>query len=277
MTDLPWQKRMERLCTTFGCTPDDLVDALEASPNARGYILGALAEIYLQRALVKMGYRVKRIREKWEGEKRHHGDFYVSGDEGKTWFVVECKGLKSNAEKWGGKGKHKELTGKALAAWGKRLHKGETARWWAALPPARKAGILASGSLDRAHIFQTHLVSGRGGKSGRKIATPLRSEFHLLAIDLFIRTGRHEFIFAASADLEPSPSHPDHLQQNYLIDIVFDGVDTEPTIAAPWSRDFAKAFGTLEGPVDPADMMEDDRRPGERKGEVLASLDEVSA
>lgn len=275
MAAKPWPQRILEVCTRdFGCGPDDLVDALEASASASGYTLGALAEIYLRRDLEKAGYHVQRIPEKWEGEKKHHGDYYVSLD-GTTWFVVECKGLKSNAEKWGGKGKHN--AGKAIEAWSKRLRQGEKLRWWQSLTPERREAILKGGDLDRVKIFQTHLVASRSKKSGRTIATPLKGEFHLLAIDLFLRTRTHEFIFVASADLEPSISNPAHLKQNYTIDILFEGVDTEPTIPAPWSRDFAKVFGALTGPVNVADMNKDDRKPGERRGELIATLDEAAA
>src|SRR3972149_7399149 len=46
--------------------------------------------------------KVKRICEKWEGKKQsnHHGDFYIKKKGRSEWYVMECKGVKSNSEKW---------------------------------------------------------------------------------------------------------------------------------------------------------------------------------
>jgi hypothetical protein len=48
------------------------------------------------------GFKVERIREKWEGKKhsRHHGDFYIRRSDSLYWYVLESKGIKSNSEKW---------------------------------------------------------------------------------------------------------------------------------------------------------------------------------
>lgn len=77
------------------------LEALKFSPNAQGYVSGSITELLLKRYLESLGFVVKRIREKWEGQKHanHHGDFYFK-DENGFWFVLESKGVKSNSEKW---------------------------------------------------------------------------------------------------------------------------------------------------------------------------------
>jgi hypothetical protein len=78
------------------------LEALQLSPNAQGYVAGSITELLLKQKLEnEFGFEVKRIREKWEGEKhpQHHGDFYFRNSES-PWFVMESKGVKSNSEKW---------------------------------------------------------------------------------------------------------------------------------------------------------------------------------
>jgi len=76
-------------------------NALKMSPNAQGYVSGSITELILKNKIEELNFEVKRIREKWEGQKHpnHHGDFYFRRDQG-SWFVLESKGLKSNSEKW---------------------------------------------------------------------------------------------------------------------------------------------------------------------------------
>jgi len=70
----------------FGVDEQVVIEAILDSPNARGYIIGSISELLLRNTLLKEGFRVLRIKEKWEGPKIHHGDFYISKDE-KNWFV----------------------------------------------------------------------------------------------------------------------------------------------------------------------------------------------
>ncbi len=86
----------------FKTTLEVFYEALKMSPNAQGYVSGSITELLLKKYLISLNYQVKRIREKWEGEKHpnHHGDFYFKKDE--HWFVLESKGVKSNTEKWNG-------------------------------------------------------------------------------------------------------------------------------------------------------------------------------
>lgn len=87
----------------FKTTLEIFLEALKLSPNAQGYVSGSISELLLKKELEeKYGFEVKRIREKWEGRKhpRHHGDFYFRKPSTSHWYVIECKGLKSNSEEW---------------------------------------------------------------------------------------------------------------------------------------------------------------------------------
>ena len=230
--DGAWIGSLEQLCQTqFGVPPKVFLEALRASPNARGYILGSLSELLLRQRLEQEGYHVRRIKEKWTGEKLHHGDLYVSAD-GRRWYVVESKGLKSNAERW-----HKirdvDPSPKGLAAWLQRKRRGELGEWWQRVPAERKQRILEAGTFNRARLLETHFVSGTAGRAKRQIATPRKSEFHMVALDLYLRTGSHEFIYAATANLTSPARFLDHLKQNYLVDVLVPDVDTVPTVPPP--------------------------------------------
>jgi hypothetical protein len=95
-------QRLEKFVKdVFKTTLGVFLEALQLSPNAQGYVSGSITELLLKQYLEQHGFDVKRIREKWEGKKHpnHHGDFYFRKSHG-AWFVLESKGVKSNAEKW---------------------------------------------------------------------------------------------------------------------------------------------------------------------------------
>ncbi len=129
--------------------------------------------------------------------------------------------------------------------------------------------IIESRKFAECRIIETHFVSGTGGRSGRKIATPKKTEFHMVALNLFLRTGKHEFIYAASADLESPKKHPEHLKQNYIIDILIPTVNEIPTLRKPWTRDFNQVFDGLTDPVREKDMQIDERKPGGRQAGIV--------
>jgi hypothetical protein len=269
-----WVGIFEAICAKqFGTSAADVVQSLLLSPNARGYILGSLSELLLARHFSGMGFQVKRIKEKWVGEKLHHGDFYVSRN-GTEWYVIESKGLKSNSERW-----HKinaiDPTRDAVLRWFEKKRSGEFLRWWQSLASDRREKILESGQFPRARILETHFVSGTGGRAGREIATPRINEFHVVALDLHLRTGLHEWAFAAAQSLEPAESNSSHLKQNYLIDIMIPTVDDEPNLVSPWTRDFSKLFDSLQHPVKLAEMQADLREPGEREADVSEVLSAI--
>lgn len=108
-------------------------------------------------------------------------------------------------------------------------------------------------------VLETHLVSGGSKKSARTQATPRSDEFHLLALDLYLRTGKHQFIFANPKFLTPSGSDKNHLQQNYIVDVLVKTAKEEPKPVAPWTNNFDEVFLTLTKPVNEKDMQIDER------------------
>lgn len=69
-------------------------------------------------------------------------------------------------------------------------------------------------------LIQTHMPSQRTDKLGLKSTGPLVTEFNILCMDLFLRTGKHELVFVNSQDLNHQAKAPNHLQQNYNIDVL---------------------------------------------------------
>lgn len=70
-------------------------------------------------------------------------------------------------------------------------------------------------------LLQTHMPSTRiDPVTNTKSTGPLVSEFSILCIDLFLKTGKHELVFVNSVQLNHQAKSPNHLQQNYTIDIL---------------------------------------------------------
>ena len=128
-----------------GVDEEFLLRALLLSGNARGYILGAVTELLLKEELEKLGYELLRIREKWEGDKKHHGDYYVRKN-GSPWFVLESKGVKSNSAKW-----HNissvPTDPDRLNKWFSKKRSGEFYDWWHSLGSAKQIDIINNGRL----------------------------------------------------------------------------------------------------------------------------------
>lgn len=91
----------------FGIDEQKFLEVLKMSPGAEGYLFGSLGELLFKEYAESLGYEVLRIKEKPDGgynAKKARGDFYIrkKGNKKDEWFVVECKGVKSNAEKRSG-------------------------------------------------------------------------------------------------------------------------------------------------------------------------------
>jgi len=246
----------------FGVNEQTMAEAILLSANSRGYILGAVVELELRNSLLDQGLHVQRIKEKWVGEKVHHGDFYVSKN-GNDWYVFESKGLKSNSEKW-------------AKVWDIPPGKGEVLRWierkkgaaWkelvASLSDSEAQALAEVDSPGQVRVLQTHFVSGTAGRSGRSLATPRKDEFNVVSIDTFIKLGKHRFLFAASDQLEPSSSDSNHLKQNYLVGLALPEQGMVIGPLKPWVSDPSSLLDSLGDPVD-ADLMQvDNRAPGQR-------------
>ena len=290
----------------FAVGEDIFLQALKLSPNARGYISGAISEFLLRNFMISLGYEIMRIKEKWEGDKHpsHHGDFYVRKNGTKDWFVLESKGVKSNSEKW-----HKLFNKDNLVSFltknmkktpfksendiirfiseNLKLFEKEYGRNFYTLNDVRKYKEasrttqkgndmkllrgLSPSELEKAlnkrlayvmqfiRVVETHLVSGGSKKSARTQATPRSDEFHVLSLDLYLRTGKHQFIFTNPKNLSPSDSDKNHLQQNYIVDVLVKGLKEESRPAAPWTNNFDEVFATLKNSVKEKDMQVDER------------------
>lgn len=296
----------------FNVGIDKLIAAIRLSPNAQGYLSGAITELELKEFLESKGYEVKRIKEKWEGDKHenHHGDFYVKKKDADDWFVLESKGVKSNSEKWhklfnktnliNFLNKHISKTSfedeKEIKSYIEKnfplfnsKYKSDLYTWneiksyKPSKKETKKSKIMESLKklsaeeveelicerlsyvMGKIRVVETHFVSGGTGskKSKRTQATPRIDEFHMLSLDLFLRTGEHTFVFVNPKLLEPSSSDRAHIQQNYIVEILIDGYKRR--LKEPWTPEFRVVFDSLIGPVDVKDMQSDDRLETIRK------------
>ena len=84
-------------------------------------------------------------------------------------------------------------------------------------------------------ILQTHMPNKRKDPVTGKTSTgPLVSDFSILAVDLFLRTGTHQFVFMTPEEISHQAESPNHLCQNYIIDILIPGKKDELIISPPW-------------------------------------------
>lgn len=285
-------KLREYIWNNFKVDEQTFMNALKQSANARGYLIGAISELKLRYSLATCGYHINRIPEKWEGEKRHFADFYVSED-GAVWYLLEVKGLKSNAEKWTKlynlnslvrflshkalrkpiaellgldgqlkKQKDKELKQK-LVSWILDNFPKFDSEYREEIDSKDHAKI-----EERLHYLKevgfaplvTHLVSGAG--TGKRLqATPRKDEFDILAVNLFLRVGEHKFVYANTQELPASKGKggKDHLQQNYLIGIYF---KEKVYLNDLWKKDFKSVFDSVKKkkPGIPKDNLNIDTR-----------------
>lgn len=273
------EKLSDYIQTTFKIDESKFLEVLKSYPNARQNIHGILGEMLFKDHAESLGYEVLRIKEKPEGgynakSEDARGDFYIRKHDtkGNKWFVVECKGVKSNAEKRNSLTKKKSCLNlllkhsfdrnkhvNSIFHSGKKSYNKSKERWeevnegvfpnftWNKQNPG--SGIpdlngvwtakndikewidsfpLSSFTEDAywdltepIRLLQTHMPSTRTDpKTKIKSTGPLVSEFSILCVDLFLKTGKHEFVFANSKKLNPQAESPNHLQQNYTIDIL---------------------------------------------------------
>ena len=282
----------------FNAEPIQIMEALKLSPSAQGYIHGAISEILLIQYLVSEGYEVLRIKEKPAGgfdEKKpgYKGDFLIKKKDDNKYYVVECKGLKTNSEfryaetdaddhvkklsksqayntlkKYINVDKEK-IYNRGLSTYTSAKDNWESRnvgkkfpefKWPKDAPGSDNVDLtpyFTSVSdlkkfIDEADetllyetafrnkrglykILQTHEPSDRTDlETGIHQAAPLVSDFSMMAVDLFQRTGKHEFIFMNPDAISHSPTSPNHLYQNYIIDVIIPGIKDELCIKHPW-------------------------------------------
>ena len=110
-------------------------------------------------------------------------------------------------------------------------------------------------------VLETHKPSKREGtQTGIIQAAPLVTDFGILAVDLFFRTNKHEFAFANPATLSHSPNSPEHLYQNYTIDILIPGLKSAPKLVHPWYGSFQECIAKTNPRRDTIDVSQVDRR-----------------
>ena len=110
-------------------------------------------------------------------------------------------------------------------------------------------------------LIQTHMPSTRTDELNIKSTGPLASEFNILCLDLFLRTGKHEFVFANSQDLNHQAKAPNHLQQNYTIDILVEQeVFKLHTLLKPWYIDLDMCIKETKPKARKLDKTQLDKR-----------------
>jgi hypothetical protein len=304
----------------FGIDEVKYLEVLKMSPGAEGYLLGSLGELLFKEYAESMGYEALRIKEKPEGgnnakSEDARGDFYIrkKGSLKDEWFVVECKGVKSNSEKRSGLTNPKScLTMLIKHAIERTKHvgsiykSGETAYLQSKLDWESKnsgvfpkfnwnlnnpgAGIpdLTGTWKDKNEIkawldmfsddsfsedafwdltapirlLQTHMPSTRiDSITNIKSTGPLVSEFNILCVDLFLKTGKHEFVFVNSQELNHQAKSPNHLQQNYTIDILIekDGFKRHELLK-PWYNNLDKCISETKPVYRKLDKSQLDKR-----------------
>lgn len=287
---------------TFDVDVETFLEILQTNPNARQNINGILGEMLFKKYAESKGYEVLRIKEKPSGgynakSDDARGDFYIrkKDSDKDEWFVVECKGVKSNAEKRANltniksclnllakhsidRKKHTESIYKSgeraylkkKKAW-EAKNKGKFPKFdWSKINPGSGIPDLNGLWKDKKEIkdwldkfpeesfsenaywdltapirlLQTHMPSSRVDPETKiKSTGPLVSEFNILSVDLFLKTGKHEFVFVNSEELNHQGKSPNHLQQNYTIDILTakDNYERHKLIE-PWYDDLDKCI-----------------------------------
>ncbi len=215
-----------------------------------GAIAGAISEILLKRHLESLNYEVLRIKEKPAGGNDAKaddakGDFYIRKLEvSDNWYVVECKGLKTNSEfrgaKWCNKASvyrylksiafpksNEEIYNRGYSTYLRSKQEYENKNKGKVFPPPFKwdinypgpnnatlSGLWKNEDELKAWVYsqddslftedsyrnckgvitnlETHKPSTRISPSGIKRTAPLVTDFSILAVDLFFRTGDHE-------------------------------------------------------------------------------------
>ncbi len=137
----------------------------------------------------------------------------------------------------------------------------ELKKWTESLSPERFTESAYRNRCGAVAILETHQPSQRLAPiKGEKQAAPLVSDFNVMAVDLYFRTGEHSFVFMNSEEIAHSPTSPEHLYQNYTIDILVPGVKDKPRIARPWYDDINLLLKLSEPKPRPLDVSQLDRR-----------------
>lgn len=137
----------------------------------------------------------------------------------------------------------------------------ELESWANSLPTDRFSEAAYRSRSGAVVILETHQPSQRKAPITGKVQTaPLVGDFNVMAVDLFFRTGSHKFVFMNSREIAHSPTSPEHLYQNYTIDILIPGIKDQPSISRPWYPDIKSLIKSTSPPPQPLDKSQLDRR-----------------
>lgn len=110
-------------------------------------------------------------------------------------------------------------------------------------------------------ILETHQPSKRVAPiTGIDQAAPLVVDFNIMTVDLFLRTGKHEFVFMNANEISHSPSSPEHLYQNYIVDILVKEKKDSLKISPPWYDDILECITKTQPVVRKLDESQLDTR-----------------
>jgi hypothetical protein len=271
------QRLVEYIRARFQVDPQVFLEAIKLSPNAQGGVIGALTEYLLKKTLEDQDFLVERIPEKWEGQKLHHGDFYVSKGADKPAYILESKGLKSNAEIFrlgtkGGTGREvslRKLIHELRSHYDILLNHNKVPKadsdtekdkyledFLLQLFPTLdfsspgETGIVVDELTEKLRLLVSHFVNSKSSGS-RKQNTPAKTEFHIVAVNLFIKLEKHVFIYAPVTRL-PEGKRKGHLKQNYFIGFAYRENTDEPfhyCLDDIWSESFSEVFDEVEKEV----------------------------
>jgi len=133
--------------------------------------------------------------------------------------------------------------------------------WTESLPSERFSEFAYRSRSGAIAILETHQPSQREAPiTGNNQAAPLVADFNIMAVDLFFRTGSHEFVFMNSEEIAHSPTSPEHLYQNYTIDILIPGLKDKPRISRPWYANIPSLIELTDPQPRPLDESQLDRR-----------------
>jgi len=122
---------------------------------------------------------------------------------------------------------------------------------------------------SKIRVLETHFVASTG-VAERAIATPRKDEFHVVAVDIFLKYHKHTFLFANPRNLESSAQNANHLCQNYIMGFVFVVNNQEEIhISDEWEQDFMAVYQTLseDDAVSSSEMQVDHRyKRGDKDG-----------
>jgi len=75
-----------------------------------------------------------------------------------------------------------------------------------------------------------------------------------------LQTGRHEFAFMNSEKISHSPTSPEHLHQNYTIDVLVKDAKAIPIFISPWYNDLEKLIRETQPSLREIDESQLDTR-----------------